>query len=311
MHHGAVKTGCAALLLLTLLGAAEPAAIDPDTQRALDALKVKDADIRVFANRSLTDGLIGLWNAMPDSQKVVAFDSTAQSGPLYSQGGGGLGCGGFAELQGPQDFHLTAALPQLATQWSDSKLAVSARFRVDLRAQLKVHVNGPPGPHQNHWWEVPWLSCDSPIGGGAGTSIGTSASKEDTFDGSIVLTPNPDGQIGYSLQLDGPAERSITVSAGLGALGNVGIPVKYKLPTGPIVSGTIPALFEYRGSLQQPGSNETKEYNLQLSGISSALSASGLAMTAKAKVGWGRPSRGLIDPKAAPATPAHDRRSIL
>jgi hypothetical protein len=307
----ALSLACAALPLI-LGGADDASPIDPDTQRVLDALKVKDADIRVFANRSLTDGLIGLWNALPESQKTVSFDSTAQSGQLYSQGGGGLGCGGYAELQGPGDFHLTAAVPQLATKWGESALAVSATYTVNVRAQFHVHVKGPPGPHRNQWWEIPWLSCDSAIGGGAGTSIGASAAAQDMLAGSIVLSPNADGQIGYALNLDGTPERSITVRAGLGALGNVGIPVKYKLPTGPIISGTIPALYEYRGSLQAPAQGTTKEYRLQLSSIKSSLNPSGLALSAVAVVGWGTRTRGEFKPNATPVTPAsRSRRGFL
>ena len=311
MPRPAASIACA-FLVLALAGAKAGSAIDPETQRALDAMKVKDADIRIFANRSLTDGLIALWNAMPEGRKTVSFDSIAQSGQLYSKGGGGLGCGGYAELQGPNDFHLTAAIPQLATQWKDSELAVSATYRVDVRAQFHVHVNGPPGPHRNHWWEVPWLSCSSPLGGGAGTSIGASARKEDSLEGVIVLAPNPNGQIGYSLQLRGPAEREITVSAGLGQLGTVGLPVKYKLPTGAIVSGTIPSLFEYKGSLQSPAKGVTREYALRLTDIRSSLTGSGLALNATAAIEWTSESRGPLAPDKAPnAPPVRDRRGFL
>ena len=311
MPRLAVSIACA-LLCLTLGGAKDGPAIDPDTQRALDAIKVKDADIRIFANRSLTDGLIALWNAMPEGQKTVTFDSISQSGQLYSQGGGGLGCGGYAELQGPRDFHLTATIPRLATQWSQSELAVNAAYRVEVRAQFHVHVNGPPGPHRNNWWEVPWLSCHSPIGGGAGTSIGASARKEDSVQGVIVLAPNAIGQIGYSLQLRGPVEREITVSAGLGQLGNVGLPVKYKLPTSAIVSGTIPSLFEYKGSLQSPAKGVTKGYALKLTDIRSNLTESGLALNAAAAIEWTSEARGAFAPTAAPTTtPVRDRRAFL
>ena len=302
-----------ALLALGLGGAAaaDAPAIDPDTQRVLDSLKVKDADIRIFANRSLADGLVGLWNAMPDAQKTVTFDSVSQSGQLYSQGGGGLGCGGYAELQGPTDFHLAASIPRLATQWKQSELAVTANYKVAVRAQFHVHVNGPPGPHRNNWWEIPWLSCSSPIGGGAGTSIGATAQKDDSLEGVIVLAPNDIGQIGYSLKLRGPAEREITVSAGLGQLGNVGLPVKYRLPTDAIVSGTIPSLFEYRGSLQSPAQGVTRGYALKLSGIRSALTDAGLALNAGAAIEWAPPARGAIVPNAAPTTPVRDRRGFL
>ena len=301
-----------AFLVLAAGDAKDGTAIDPETQRVLDAIKVKDADIRVFANRTLTDGLIALWNSMPEAQKTVSFDSIAQSGQLYSQGGGGLGCGGYAELQGPQDFHLTAAIPRFASQWKQSELAVSAAFKVEVRAQFHVHVKGPPGPHQDHWWEVPWLSCDSSIGGGAGTSIGASARKEDSVEGALVLAPNGDGQIGYSLQLRGPADREITVSAGLGQLGNVGIPVKYRLPTSAIASGTIPALFEYRGSLQSPAKGVTKGYALKLSDIRSNLTESGLALNAGAAIAWTSEARGPLTPDKAPTTaPVRDRRGFL
>ena len=114
-------------------------------------------------------------------------------------------------------------------------------YYFSFNAQIHGHVKGPPGPCSI--WD-PWPTCNCPIGGGSGTSVGTSGNKGGTVTGSVQPRTDSTNWLLYDVSLTGPSSIPITIQVGLQGIGNIGIPVTVNLPLGVIKTGTAPSFYQ-------------------------------------------------------------------
>src|ERR1019366_9332624 len=92
----------------------------------------------------------------------------------------------FANVHYRRAFLLAISQPELswtrvnlnATWNPDATVNAGLDFKFAFNAQVHAHVKGPAGPCSI--WH-PWPTCDCPIGGGFGTSVGTSGDKGGTI----------------------------------------------------------------------------------------------------------------------------------
>jgi len=143
-------------------------------------------------------------------------------------------------------------------------------------------VNGPPGPCSI--WN-PWPSCNCQIGGGVGTSVGISGNQGGTLSGSVAPRSDPTNWLVYDVGLTGPSSLPITISAGLGGIGTVGIPTTINIPNGVLSTGTIPSVFGGTGSVTIPNI-ATKQYTFAVQPKPITFDSTGYAATANVQITW-------------------------
>ena len=147
----------------------------------LNSLKIDDADVRVWISRELVVEGLGIINSSQSAQRKLVYRTVSEEGQTYRQNGGGLGCGGYANVVGGNSAQASVAVSQLETKWSTDGIELAGDLNLTLDAQIAVHMNGPAGPrfymqsncisifgHQM-CTDLPstTISCDSPIGGEA------------------------------------------------------------------------------------------------------------------------------------------------
>jgi len=139
-----------------------------------------DCQIRLWVSQ---DFLSGTLSELLNNQSMQYRYAGLYNGPNLDSGGGALGCGWYAEVTG-----LSAGL-QLSTispQWLDNpiRLALTPAFHFSASAQVAGHVKGPAGPCSLFRW-----SCDCPLGGGFGTSVGVNTDALDQLSFLVTLVP--------------------------------------------------------------------------------------------------------------------------
>jgi len=262
------------------------AKLQAQVSKLASPLLVTDADLRIKVSQAVFAKIMTAISALPSNERQATFDGKSASGYVWSQGGGFLGCGGYAEINsGGRDFHFTVNISNLNATWRpDGRMAVHLDAAANAWGTIHGHIKGPAGACSGPSLKYPvgrW-SCDCPIGGGFGTVVGISANKGSAFDGFLTIAPKSDGQIAYALVLTSPQSLSVTVSAGLQRIGNIGIPMTFSLPSSPLIQGAIAGVLTDRGVLTVAGSEQP--YSLNVSDVRVRSNASGLELLANAKV---------------------------
>lgn len=246
-------------------------------------LLVPNADLRLWISKSMTSVLTSYFNSLPATQRHVHYDATSEGGQLQNSNGGALGCGWYVSLEGGNSAHADLDLLNLVAGMNpNGSLDTSLGFHFSFTAQLHGHVKGPPGPCS--LWH-PWPTCDCPIGGGAGTSVGIDGQQGGTITGSLNPRSDANNWLIYDVSLTGPSSIPITISAGLQGIGNVGIPMNVNLPTGIISTGNVPNLFGGTGSITVPNVI-SKQYTFTIQPKPIAFDDTGYSATASAKIAW-------------------------
>ena len=88
-----------------------------------------------------------------------------------------------------------------------------------------------------------------------------------------------DGQIGYRLLLTSPKDLTITANVGLERIGNIGIPIKFEVPSSPLVQGKSFGVFKSDGKLRVGMTGY--EYKIVLGKLVLKPDASGIDLRAK------------------------------
>lgn len=238
---------------------AEIAAVRAAIEPRVSAIEVRDADVRVWVSKSVFTTVASAFNGLTPAQRTLKFQATGGRMPLKNSNGGALGCGWYVELNGNRanaDF----ALSNLAAQWVPiGGVDTSIDFDFRFAASLHAHVKGPAGPC---WSWPPRISCDCPVGGGFGTVVGVTGQKGGTGAASLRLGADAVNWLTYTARLTQPGEVNITLSFSLQHVGNVGVPVKFNVPSAPLVSGAAPPLFDRKGEIRF--GSTTREYTFTL-----------------------------------------------
>lgn len=226
---------------------AEIAAVRAAIEPRVSAIEVRDADVRVWISKSVFTTVAFAFNGLTPAQRTLAFQATGGRMPLKNSNGGALGCGWYVELNGNRaDAELL--LSNLSPQWTPSGgVDTSIDFQFRFGASLHGHVKGPAGPC---WSFPPRISCDCPLGGGFGTVVGVTARKGGTAAASLRLGADAVNWLTYSARLTQPSEIEVTLEFSLQHVGNVGVPVKFRVPADPLVSGAAPPLFDREGEIR-------------------------------------------------------------
>jgi hypothetical protein len=266
-----------------------------------DGLKVTGSDVRIWISKSLISTVGDVFNSLTSSQRTVKFHSISQDGQIYRTGGGGLGCGGYAELVSGNSANADLALSNLASTWSPSGIQESMDFAFSFHAQVTGHVNGPAGPHTtmvlncvNLGFARPCtnlpsvtVSCETPIGGGAGLgSYGISGDRTERLTANLNLHSDGTNWLIYDLALASPDQIPITISVGLGQLGTAGFPISFGIPHQVILSGKAPPLFAQYGIIDIPNSSIHKKYVITLKPTAGSANGDGYSALGTLDVQW-------------------------
>jgi hypothetical protein len=266
-------------------------------------LKVVDSDFRIWVSKNLLSKVADVFNSLSPTDRKIHFHTLTEQGQLYSVGGGGLGCGGYAEVVGGNSANADLQISNLSSTWiANQGLTESADYQFSFNAQVTGHVNGPPGPHVN-WvmrcvdlWlarpctlvpDPPVISCSSPIGGGVGLgSYGVNGDRTERLTVTMNLRSDPSSWLIYDVAVTSPDQIPITVSVGLGQLGSVGIPISFNIPHQALFSGKAPSVFSQSGLLEDPISHLSKKYSFSITPTGGTVQADGYAALGKLAVQW-------------------------
>lgn len=249
----------------------------------IQPLLVENADVRLWVSSGVPGLVANFFDSLSGGQRHLHYDAASEAGQLKNSNGGALGCGWFLTLEGGNSAHADVDLRNLtATVNGTGAVDLSLGFHFSFSAQIHGHVKGPPGPCS--LWN-PWPSCNCPIGGGAGTSVGTSGEQGGTVTASIVPHSDPNGWLAYDLSLNGPANIPITVSASLQGIGSVGIPMSVNLPLGVISTGSMPSVFSGTGTINVPNVL-ARQYSFTLQPKPLTVDKTGYAVTADVQIAW-------------------------
>jgi hypothetical protein len=273
-----------------------------ELESLITSLKINDADVLIEVAPQLLNSVLASFNSLTDAQRTVHYRTTVEEGQLYRTGGGGAGCGGYAELVGHNSASADVKVSSLATTFADNSLSLSADLSFSFAAQVTGHVNGPAGPHATNdlkcinvfgkdiCTNVPGIaiSCDSPVGGGVGLgSYGVSGNRGERITAQATFTSDNTSWLHYDVTIVSPTQVPITIEVGLGQLGTLGLPFTFQVPNTRIASGAAPAVFGNRGQLESKGPVQLlKQYDVSVQPVSSAMSAAGYRFKAKTNIAW-------------------------
>jgi len=265
-------------------------------------LKVKNVDFRVWVSRNLLNAIIDVFNKLSPSERLIHFHALSTEGQLYRTGGGGAGCGGYAELVGGNSASANLQIGNLSSTWTENQgLTESADFQFAFDGQVTGHVNGPAGPHPTMvlncvnlgfarpCTDVPsvTVSCDTPIGGGVGLgSYGVHGDRTERITVNMGLRSDPSSWLIYDVAIASPNQIPITVQVGLGSLGTVGIPVNFDVPHQALLSGKAPSIFSQTGMLQSTAAHLSKKYTFAIGPTTGTVLADGYAAVGTISVQW-------------------------
>lgn len=251
----------------------QPLSAQGDGEAALNALRervtaaaapmlVSGADVQIkFPYAPLVAAVASL-NTLPPQQRTIGVQSVDRNGYFWREEND---CGAsYIELPGPGDLRAPTVLSGFAAvPQKDGALDVSVAAAVALSGQIKGHYQ--PGKV--------WGVCP---GGGAGTSVGVSASATPTLVARIRLTAVPERpDLAWSISLVSPNSVGVRVTAGLGALGDRSVDVDIPVPLVTAASGQLPLLLLQQGKVQIPGGGE-RSYTVSLKPSAFQASAWGL-----------------------------------
>lgn len=267
------------------------------------SLKVEGADFRVWVSKNLLSEVTNTFNALSPAARTVHYHTLSEEGQIYQTGGGGLGCGGYANLVGGNSAQADLKVGNFSTAWSQQGLSASAQYDFSFNAQVTGHVNGPAGPHAT--WvlncvHIGWpfnkdvctnlpsttISCDTPIGGGVGLgSYGVHGTRTETLTAALNLHSDASNWLLYDVAIVSPDQIPMTIEVGLGQLGTAGFPVTFPVPHQPLLTGSAPSLFEQVGDFDVPGAT-SKHYKFTAAPTGGSTSSTGYAAVGKITVAW-------------------------
>ncbi len=274
-------------------------------QPKLVPLKVPESDFRVWISKDLLSQMTNTFNALSTSARTIHYHTISEEGQIYQTGGGGLGCGGYANLVGGNSAQGDLQVSNFSVGWSPQGLTASADFNFSFNAQVTGHVNGPAGPHPT--WvlnciHLPWpinkdvctnlpsatISCETPVGGGLGLgSYGIHGQRTEKLTAAINLHSDESSWLLYDAAIVSPDQIPITIEVGLGQLGTAGFPINFPVPHQPLLTGKAPSVFGQEGQLQMP-QTKSKGYTLTATPQKSSLDETGYAATGKIDLKWNR-----------------------
>ncbi len=224
---------------------------------------------------SAFDKVFRRFNALPADQRVLTFQSTRRHGRIEDKGGGGLGCGWYAELDGDRDLTASLRVGELRAEWRGGRLTATAAFDFEARARVHWHVHGP---------SAPFSSCRNRIGGGVGGRTPVSARKSGQITLGFELEAAGDS-LGYRASIVSPRRLPVTFKAEIQHVGSIGIPHQLELPATPILSGSVPLLVVHEGTLEAPvAGGSSRRYRLELEAAEPRLDDGGLTLPLAASV---------------------------
>jgi hypothetical protein len=257
-------------------------ALQTELAPKVQPLLIPNTGVRLWVSKTVLPLVANFFNSLSAAQRHAQYDATSTSGQLVNSNGGGLGCGWYAALDG-NNAHADVQLQNLAaTMNSNGTVDISVGFQFSFTAKIDGHVNGPAGPCS--LWN-PWPSCNCQIGGGAGTSVGTSGQQGGTLSGSIAPRSDPTSWLVYDVSLTAPSSIPITISVGLGGIGAVGIPITITLPNGILSTGSVPSVFGGMGSLNIPNIL-AKQYTFAVQPNPVTFDNTGYSATANVQIAW-------------------------
>ena len=245
-------------------------ALQKEVEPLVAPLQSTKSDVRVFASFDPIIAAVAGLNALPPEKRTVSFQSTGANGHFYDNNSL---CNSYVELQGPGDLHAAGALSAFsATTQEDGSLIFTAH--ADTHGHLQAHwqflgvrVSGPFG-----------IGNVCPPGGGVGGSIGANFEKGLDCSVRVGFAMAADGQtLTYQASIINPLRVDVTISAGFGNLGNLGIPVSFAMPGGAIASGQFPLLVAAGGKFVVPGEKGPRIYEIALKPVSFVARKGGAA----------------------------------
>jgi hypothetical protein len=249
----------------------------------LKPVLVTDANLRVWLSSNVTASILKAYNQATPDKRHFHYDATGETGQLKNSNGGALGCGWYVTIEGGNSAHADLDTSNLNATWNpNATVNAGLDFKFAFNAQVHAHVKGPAGPCSI--WH-PWPTCDCPIGGGFGTSVGTSGDKGGTIGALATLKSTPSEWLAYDVALVSPSSISITLVASLGQFGDVGIPASFSLPTGVLATGSAPSVLGGQGEVKvgNPPIID-KLYTITVTPSNSIANETGIAVKAAARV---------------------------
>lgn len=251
----------------------------------IEPILVEGRDLGVWTSGSLFVDVLRRYGELPPQSRHYTFDSTHRTGRLEESGGGGLGCGWFAEIQDHRDFHARLDVTRAAGSWRpDGHLDMELGFAFAFDAQVHWHVKGPAGPCSII---EPIPTCRCPIGSGVGGSVGVRGERSDALHCSVRVTQNAPGLMSYDISLISPSEIPITLQFDVQHVGTVGHPTKFQLPTGTLLAGSVAAAFGTEGEVTIPTPDPiTRRYRFDLREPALVPGSDGIEFLAGAETVW-------------------------
>ncbi len=266
----------------------------------LASIKVSDSDFRLWVSKGALVQLDSVFNSLTEQQRTIQYSTTSEEGQIYEQGGGGAGCGGFANVVGGNSATAQIKVGRFATAWTEQGLKASADLEFAFRAQVKAHMRGAAGPHVymglqcllGVCTDVPQVtvSCRTPVGGGVSLgSYGVSGTRTERITVNTTLRSDPSSWLIYDVAIVSPDEMPMTISVGLGQLGTVGIPIKFKVPHTTLMSGKAPPLFAQSGEVALASIGLRRAYDVALVPVAGVVGPTGYASKGNVKITWREP----------------------
>jgi hypothetical protein len=238
----------------------------------------KPCPIRLWVEQSFISSLITTLLA----NRQITFSYTGTSNGPFADGGDCLGCGWYADIDA---LGAQIVIQRASPGWNVSNPAnpiVTVRPTISFAAQVQVRgvIKGPAGPCD---WQIWKTSCNCPIGGGFGTSVGASASLTDTMEFRVGFRTEGSGlRVLASIPTDKVLRA--TAQVGLGAFGTATFPLDLKVPATQLSSSAMSLAFGSSGQVDIAG-NVTK-YTFSLANPTLRSEKGGLALRWDASVKW-------------------------
>jgi hypothetical protein len=229
--------------------------------------KTMNSDLSLHASPAFFTAIVDGLNSVSPPLDITLGNVSEHD--YIKQAGGAFGY--YVELSGRNSLQARASIRGFRASWSSpGQVAIAADFTFAASAQLAYHLK-------------------TGIGGGVGGSVGTNADKGGAISGSVNFSTDGKKWPDYEILLTGPPSMEVTLSAQIGRIGGIGIPVKFNLPVGTLAKGSAPALFSQSGSLVLPlpnGNKQARQYTLSITPQSSAFDQNGFTTTAKVALVW-------------------------
>lgn len=267
----------------------------------LSPIKVPGADVRVWASQKTLGLVTDTFNRLTPPQRTFHYHTISEEGQVFQTGGGGAGCGGYANLSGGNTANADLAVGALTASFTNTGATVSADFQSSFNAQVVTHINGPAGPHTtmvlnciNLGFARPCtnlpsvtVSCETPIGGGvSGGSYGVSGNRTERLTAAVSLHSDASTWLAYDVAITSPDQIPITIEVGLGQLGRAGFPITVPVPHQSLLNGKALDMLDKSGTITIPSLQLSKSYMLAVAGLAGSVNPTGYAASGKLTVQW-------------------------